>query len=200
MSPAAVPVQVASSPTTRVRRIVLLGARAVGKSSMITRYVDDVFDDSYFPTISRTISKLLTFRGQEYEIQIMDTAGQDEFSIFNGRYALDVHGYVLVYSVTSKQSFDMISVIRDKILNFTGTDWVPIVIVGNKTDLQSQRQVSKKEGEDLAAYWKCLSCETSAKLGNNINNIEHAFELMMVEIEKSTQAVPEEKKDICLIQ
>jgi len=62
----------------------------------------------------------------------------------------------------------MISIIRDKILNFTGTDWVPLVIVGNKTDLQSQRQVSRKEGEDMAMLWKCLSCETSAKLNSNI--------------------------------
>jgi len=81
---------------------------------------------------------------------------------------LDVHGYVLVYSVTSKVSFDMIGVIRDKILNFTGTDWVPIVIVGNKTDLQGQRQVSREDAEDLASKWKCLSCETSAKTNMNI--------------------------------
>ncbi|KAG0054220.1 GTP-binding protein [Gryganskiella cystojenkinii] len=187
--------------TTRVRRIVLLGSRAVGKSSMIIQYVDNVFTESYFPTIERTFTKPLTFRGQQYEIQIIDTAGQDEFSIFNGRHALDVHGYVLVYSVTSRQSFDMISVIRDKILNFTGTDWVPIVIVGNKTDLTSQRQVSREESEDLAAFWKCLSCETSAKTNVNIGR---AFELMMAEIEKSTQDAPnpegQKKEDICVIQ
>lgn len=75
-----------------------------------------------------------------------------------------------MYSVTSKLSFDMIGVIRDKILNYTGTDWVPIVIVGNKTDLQGQRQVSREEGEELAAKWKCLSCETSAKTNLNIGN------------------------------
>src|SRR5687768_17118297 len=62
----------------------------------------------------------------------------------------------------------MIGVIRDKILNYTGTDWVPIVIVGNKTDLQGQRQVTREEGEELAAKWKCLSCETSAKTNLNI--------------------------------
>ncbi|KAG0369058.1 P-loop containing nucleoside triphosphate hydrolase protein [Gamsiella multidivaricata] len=180
----------------KLRRIALLGARAVGKSSMVIQFVENVFVDSYFPTIERTFTKPITYHGQQYEVEIIDTAGQDEFSIFNGKHALDVHGYVLVYSVTSKLSFDMIGVIRDKILNFTGTDWVPIVIVGNKTDLQGQRQVTREDGEDLAARWKCLSCETSAKTNMNIGR---AFELMIAEIEKSTDQVPEEKKGECTI-
>ncbi|CAO3573499.1 unnamed protein product [Mortierella alpina] len=180
----------------KLRRIALLGSRAVGKSSMIIQYVENVFVDSYFPTIERTFIKSLTFHGQPYDVELIDTAGQDEFSIFNGKHALDVHGYVLVYSVTSKLSFDMIGVIRDKILNYTGTDWVPIVIVGNKTDLQGQRQVTREEGEELAAKWKCLSCETSAKTNLNIGR---AFELMIAEIEQSTESVPDEKKGECLI-
>lgn len=70
--------------------------------------------------------------------------------------------------MTSKLSFDMIKIIRDKILNYTGTDWVPIVIVGNKSDLHGQRQISTEEGEELAALWNCQSCETSAKHNENI--------------------------------
>ncbi|KAF9586152.1 GTP-binding protein [Lunasporangiospora selenospora] len=179
----------------KLRRIALMGSRAVGKSSMVIQFVENVFVDSYFPTIERAFTKPLTFHGQEYEVEIIDTAGQDEFSIFNGKHALDMHGYVLVYSVTSKLSFDMISVIRDKILNFTGTDWVPIVIVGNKADLQNQRQVTKEEGEELAARWKCLACETSAKTNHNIGR---TFEMMIAEIEKSTD-IPEDKKGECTI-
>ncbi|KAG9072390.1 GTP-binding protein [Linnemannia hyalina] len=163
---------------------------------MVVQYVHNVFNDSYFPTIEETFTKQLTFHGQVYEVEIIDTAGQDEFSIFNGRHALDVHGYVLVYSVTSKQSFDMVTIIRDKILNFTGTDWAPIVLVGNKTDLQGQRQVSRDEGDELASRWKCLSCETSAKTNMNIGR---TFELMLAEMEKSTDSVPEDKKGECLI-
>lgn len=129
----------------------------------------------------------------------------------------------------------MVTVIRDKILNFTGTDWAPIVLVGNKTDLQGQRQISRDEGEELASKWKCLSCETSAKTNMNIGKhdcsnrvnvyiyfylcpcrfvrigadpsptvrifpfLGRAFELMLAEMEKSTDAVPEDKKGECLI-
>jgi Ras family protein len=70
----------------------------------------------------------------------------------------------------------MVTIIRDKILNFTGTDWAPIVLVGNKTDLEGQRQVSKEEGEELASKWKCLSCETSAKWGVNIGKYTYSRE------------------------
>lgn len=73
--------------------------------------------------------------------------------------------------MTSKLSFDMIKIIRDKILNYTGTDWVPIVIVGNKSDLHGQRQISTEEGEELAALWNCQSCETSAKHNENIGTL-----------------------------
>ena len=62
----------------------------------------------------------------------------------------------------------MIKIIRDKILNYTGTDWVPIVIVGNKSDLHGQRQISTEEGEELAALWNCQSCESSAKHNENV--------------------------------
>ncbi|KAF9405512.1 GTP-binding protein [Podila epigama] len=179
----------------KLRRIALLGSRAVGKSSMTIQFVENVFVDSYYPTIENTFTKPISHQGQEYAAEIIDTAGQDEFSIFNGRHALDIHGYILVYSVTSKLSFDMIKIIRDKILNFTGTDWVPIVIVGNKSDLHGQRQISTEEGEELAALWNCQFCETSAKHNENIGRV---FELMIGEIEQSTKA-PEEPKSECLI-
>ncbi|KAF8976680.1 ATP-dependent RNA helicase mtr4 [Entomortierella lignicola] len=178
----------ANSP--KLRRIALLGSRAVGKSSMTIQFVENVFVDSYYPTIENTFTKPISHQGQEYTAEIIDTAGQDEFSIFNGKHALDIHGYILVYSVTSKLSFDMIKIIRDKILNYTGTDWVPIVIVGNKSDLHGQRQISTEEGEELAALWNCQSCESSAKHNENIGRV---FELMVGEIEKSTN-VPEEAK------
>lgn len=69
----------------------------------------------------------------------MDTAGQDEYSILSSHHASSVHGYVLVYSIASRSSFEMCKIVRDKILDFTGLDSVPCVIVGNKSDLNIQR-------------------------------------------------------------
>lgn len=98
----------------------------------------------------------------------MDTAGQDEYSILSSHHASSMNGYVLVYSISSRSSFDMIKIIRDKILDFTGLESVPCVVVGNKSDLNIQRQVSAEEGKELAQSWNCPTIETSAKHDENV--------------------------------
>ncbi|KAJ3284003.1 GTP-binding protein [Borealophlyctis nickersoniae] len=165
----------------KVRKVAVLGSRAVGKSSLTVQFVENHFAETYYPTIENTFTKILRYRNQEYACEIYDTAGQDEYSILNSKHAIGIHGYVLVYSVASRQSFEMVRIIRDKILNYTGIDWVPIVVVGNKTDLQAQRQVAFEEGQQLAQEWKCAFVEASAKLNSNISKV---FELMLGEIEK----------------
>ena len=121
----------------------------------------------------------------------MDTAGQDEYSIFNSKHAIGIHGYILVYSIASIQSFEMIQTIREKILNYAGMDWVPIVIVGNKSDLFTQRQVTVEQVKQLSLDWKCCFIETSAKLNQNIQKV---FEMMICEIEK-----PNETNESCVL-
>ncbi|RUP51106.1 small GTPase superfamily [Jimgerdemannia flammicorona] len=196
----------ASAP--KVRRIIVLGSRSVGKSSLTIQFAEGRFVDSYYPTIENTINKIIKYNNQEFAAEIMDTAGQDEHSIMNSRHAIGIHGYVLVYSITSRTSFDIVSTIRDKILNYTGTENVPTVLVGNKTDLGdaqrfgrvfvkknfggeqeslkaialSMRVISTEEAQELAAKWGCKFVETSAKNNENINKI---FELIIGEVEKS---------------
>lgn len=84
---------------------------------MAVRYVDNHFVESYYPTIENTFSKSIKIRNQDYDLEIVDTAGQDEYSILNSKHLIGIHGYMLVYSVSSAQSFDMIRTIREKILN-----------------------------------------------------------------------------------
>jgi GTPase SAR1 family protein len=84
---------------------------------LTVQFVDGHFVESYYPTIENTFSRNMKVKGQEYTTEIVDTAGQDEYSIMQSKHFIGIHGYMLVYSVGSKQSFEMISVIRDKILN-----------------------------------------------------------------------------------
>ena len=115
-----------------------------GKSSLTVQFVENHFVESYYPTIENTFSRTIKYKGQEYATEIIDTAGQvcgatltlhhtypyptrpltgpnkneqDEYSILNSRHSIGIHGYMLVYSVTSKQSFEMVKIIRDKVLN-----------------------------------------------------------------------------------
>jgi len=174
------------------RKIAVLGSRSVGKSSLIIQFIENHFVESYYPTIESTFSKSVNYKGTEYDCDIIDTAGQDEYSILNSKHAIGIHGYVLVYSVTSRNSFDMIQIVYDKIVDFCGMNDIPCVIVGSKIDLQTSpisRQVLSAEGEELAKTNKAAWVETSAK--NNIN-VGKVFELCLGEIEKRSPSTKTE--------
>ncbi|CUS11203.1 hypothetical protein C7212DRAFT_350562 [Tuber magnatum] len=164
------------------RKIAIVGSRAVGKSSLTVQFVENHFVESYYPTIENTFSRVIKYKGQEYATEIIDTAGQDEYSILNSRHSIGIHGYMLVYSVASQQSFEMVKIIRDKVLTHLGADWVPIVVVGNKSDLHIQRQVTAEEGKALTQQWNCAWTEASAR---HNENVAKAFELMIAEVEKA---------------
>lgn len=150
---------------------------------MTVQFVEQHFVESYYPTIENQFFKPIEFRGVQYTTEIIDTAGQDEFSIMNQKHLIGIHGYMLVYSIASHSSFEMISIIRDKILNATGADTLPMVIVGNKTDLEAQREVPRAEGQKLADSFGAAFVETSAKDNSNINK---AFELLIGQIDSTS--------------
>ncbi|XP_036102746.1 GTP-binding protein Rheb isoform X1 [Molossus molossus] len=140
-------------PQSKSRKIAILGYRSVGKSSLTIQFVEGQFVDSYDPTIENTFTKLLTVNGQEYHLQLVDTAGQDEYSIFPQTYSIDINGYILVYSVTSIKSFEVIKVIHGKLLDMVGKVQIPIMLVGNKKDLHMERSVHGHvcQGSNVAA-------------------------------------------------
>ncbi|KIK65309.1 hypothetical protein GYMLUDRAFT_239853 [Collybiopsis luxurians FD-317 M1] len=163
----------APAENLKKRKIAVLGSRSVGKSSLIIQFIDNQFVESYYPTIEATFAKSVKYKGSEYD-------SQDEFSILNSKHAIGIHGYVLVYSVTSKASFDMVQIIYDKIVGFCGVTDIPCVVVGSKVDLES-RQVAPQEGEKLAQGLNAAWVETSAKTNLNVGKV---FELCLAEIEK----------------
>lgn len=124
-------------PSSRTIRAQADGA---GKTSLTQQYIaPPTYTEQYYPTIEATSHKTAVFGGVEYDCEIIDSAGQDEYTLFNSKYAVGVHGYVLVYSINSRQSFEMIETIHEKILDFAGLEQVPCVIVGQKSDLSGDR-------------------------------------------------------------
>ena len=184
-----------STGPSRKRKIAVLGYRGVGKSSTIIRFVDDHFADMYHPTIESTFRKSVKWRGIEYQVDIVDTAGMDEHSIFLSQYTLGVHGYVLVYSVASRSSFEQIEILNDKILHACGSDAVPRILVGAKCDLRLERQVTIEQGRELAQKLGCLFLECSAKHNENIDTV---FLKLLESIDKLQQPA-EEPEDNCII-
>ncbi|KAE9399365.1 hypothetical protein BT96DRAFT_882162 [Gymnopus androsaceus JB14] len=186
-------------PPPKRRKIAVLGARSVGKSSLVRQFIEKQFIDSYYPTIERAYVKSINYRGnEEYILEIFDTAGQDEFSPLNAQYAIGIHGYVLAYSIASRNSFEMVQILRDKIIDYCGVTDIPCVIVGAKSDLESSRQVQISELEKVAEANNAAYIESSAKDDINVTRV---FHLCVQEIERrleGNQGVPPVNR--CLIQ
>ncbi|KAF8529174.1 small GTPase superfamily [Hysterangium stoloniferum] len=185
-----------TSDVLKKRKIAVLGSRSVGKSSLVVQYAENRFVEAYYPTIESTFTKEINHKGVEYDCDIIDTAGQDEYSILNHKHAIGVHGYVLVYSVASRASFEMVQIVYDKIINFCGLPAIPCVIVGQKRDLSRYRQVTEKEGQDLAQSVGSAWIETSAR---NNENVAQVFELCLNEIEKARRGAAAPQQSKCCI-
>ncbi|KAJ2302089.1 GTP-binding protein, partial [Coemansia sp. RSA 2706] len=143
----------------------------VGKSTAIQRFLGNEFNEHYQPTIKNTHTKKMSINKVEYNLSIIDTAGQDETSLLDSSYVGTADVYVIAFSVTFRKSFEIVQVIRDKILDMSGAETVAMVLVGNKSDLRGDRQVSKAEAEQVAAKFGCPYVETSAKENLNIDQV-----------------------------
>lgn len=183
------------------RKIAVLGSRSVGKSSLVVQFVENHFNEQYFPTIENTFTKAIKHNGQEYQCDIIDTAGQDEYSLISSRLSIGIDGYVLVYSVTNRPSFELVREVHDKLIMQSGIANVPCVVVGQKGDLADQsfdgRQVSAAEGKKLADSMAATFVETSARQNSNVAKV---FDLALGEIEKkSPSGKSSEEKGGCVI-
>lgn len=157
-----------------------MGYRSVGKSCLTIQYVDNLFVDSYDPSIENIFTKKAKIRGQEYCLKLVDTAGQDEYSIFPSLYAIDIHGYCLVYSIDSQKSFEVVKIIHEKLLELTSKVHIPIVLVGNKMDLSKERVVPYEEGKKLAHDMNAAFMEVSAK---QFSLVDEMFQTLIAQIE-----------------
>jgi len=135
--------------------------------------------------------------GIQYMLEILDTAGTEHFTAMRDMYIKNGHGFLLLYSITAEGTLNDLIEIRNQIVELK-SEKVPMVIVGNKTDLEHQRVISTERGKQLAQSWKCPFLETSAKLNINVDN---AFlELTkIISQSKSVSNVSSEKKKKCLI-
>jgi len=185
------------SPTLVNRKVAVLGARAVGKSSLTHSFVTGSFSEAYDPTIESTQHKTIRFRKVHFATDIVDTAGMDEFSRLSRNASLGVHGYILVFSIASRQSFDTIDQVNDALLNTLGdAPDVPRVLVGSMKDLNNSRQVRQADAQSLADSWGVPYMECSSKTGENVADV---FHLLLKEIEKDDGLLAENGDGGCLI-
>ncbi|XP_002126157.1 ras-related protein Rap-2a [Ciona intestinalis] len=175
-------------------KVVVLGSGGVGKSALTVQFVTGTFAEKYDPTIEDFYRKEIEVDNSPSILEILDTAGTEQFASMRDLYIKNGQGFILVYSLVNAQSFHDIRPMREQICRLKGTDRVPIVLVGNKVDLESEREVRTADGATLANEWGCPFLETSAKSKRNVDEL-------FAEIVRETNFMsqPPKSGDCCII-
>ncbi|CAO2593533.1 GTP-binding protein Rit2 [Lemmus lemmus] len=195
-----------SSGGSREYKVVMLGAGGVGKSAVTMQFISHQFPDYHDPTIALRliISSLPLLLEDAYKTQvridnepayldILDTAGQAEFTAMREQYMRGGEGFIICYSVTDRQSFQEAAKLKELIFQVRHTYDIPLVLVGNKIDLEQFRQVSTEEGMNLAREYNCAFFETSAALRFGIDD---AFQGLVREIRRKESMLSSMEKKL----
>ena len=149
-------------------KLLVIGNSGVGKSCLLMRYAENSFSENFFNTIGVDFKiKNIVLDNKTVKLQIWDTAGQERFRTLTSSYYRGAHGIIVVYDVTDAESFENIRQWMHEIERFA-SDSVNRCLVGNKSDLTSQREVSFEAGQDLAKGFGIPFLETSAKSEKNV--------------------------------
>ncbi|KAM4732665.1 ras-related protein Rab-41 isoform 2-T2 [Anableps anableps] len=182
-------------------KLVFLGEQSVGKTSLITRFMYDSFDNTYQATIGIDfLSKTMYLEDRTVSpvrLQLWDTAGQERFRSLIPSYIRDSTIAVVVYDITNLNSFQQTSKWIDDVRTERGSD-VIIMLVGNKTDLADKRQITTEEGEQRAKELNVMFIETSAKTGYNVKQLFRRVAAALPGMDSTPEKSKEDMIDIKL--
>ncbi|KAF2493053.1 ras-related protein RSR1 [Lophium mytilinum] len=156
----------------REYHIVVLGSGGVGKSCLTAQFVQNVWIESYDPTIEDSYRKGIMVDGRHVVLEILDTAGTEQFTAMRELYMKTGQGFLLVFSITSMTSLHELAELREQIIRIKDDMRVPIVLVGNKSDLEEDRAVSRARAFAVSQSWGgCPYYETSARRRANVDEV-----------------------------
>ena len=177
-------------------KVLLLGNSDVGKSSLLLRYVDSVWSDTFVPTIGVDFKvKTIEIGGKKVKLQIWDTAGQERFRTVVSTYFRGAHGIFLIYDITNRDSFKNLENWLIEIEK-NASENVLKILIGNKNDLEDERDIASDEGKAFANRNGMQFIETSAKMNTNVNEAFETLGKLMIEFNsQQNQAMTQDKKD-----
>lgn len=169
-----------SKPKTQqpavIHKVIMVGSGGVGKSALTLQFMYDEFVEDYEPTKADSYRKKVILDGEEVQIDILDTAGQEDYAAIRDNYFRSGEGFMCVFSITEQESFQASAEFREQILRVKNDENIPFLLVGNKADLDERRQVSVQEAHTRAQDWNVSYVETSAKTRANVDKV--FFDLM----------------------
>ncbi|KAI9514233.1 hypothetical protein NQZ68_034704 [Dissostichus eleginoides] len=168
-----------------LHKVIMVGSGGVGKSALTLQFMYDEFVEDYEPTKADSYRKKVVLDGEDVQIDILDTAGQEDYAAIRDNYFRSGEGFLLLFSITEHESFSATADFREQILRVKEEDSIPLLLVGNKSDLEERRRVSAEEATNRAAEWGVQYVETSAKTRANVDKV--FFDLMR-EVRKKKMA------------
>ncbi|ELU18845.1 hypothetical protein CAPTEDRAFT_226757 [Capitella teleta] len=154
-------------------KLVVVGGGGVGKSALTIQFIQSYFVRDYDPTIEDSYTKQCVIDDVVARLDILDTAGQEEFSAMREQYMRAGEGFLLVFSVTDRRSFEEVYKFHKQILRVKDRDEFPMILVGNKADLEHQRTIKNEEGVELSRQLGIKYIEASAKVRMNVDLAFH---------------------------
>lgn len=149
-------------------KLLIVGESGVGKTCILLRFAEDSFEETFLSTIGVDFKvREIQCRDKQVKLQIWDSAGQERFRNITSSYYRNCHGIIIVYDITNRESFTKVSEWIEEVKRYVPN--APLMLIGNKCDLEDKRQVQTVEGEDLAKRLGLVFVETSAKSSRNID-------------------------------
>ncbi|KAL6043093.1 Ras-related protein R-Ras2 [Balamuthia mandrillaris] len=156
-------------------KTVLMGAGGVGCTALISRLLNDDFREDYDPTIEDTYVAHVSCKGKSFLLNMLDTAGQEEYSAMRDQWIRPGQGFMVVFSLDSHKSFLDVWNLMGQTLRVKDTDRVPVVLVGNKADLQQDQRITDEAIQHCARSFSCPYFRVSAKTGENVKQAYFAL-------------------------
>jgi len=186
-----------------VVQLCCLGDGGVGKTAWTIQLTNNHFVTNYDPTIEDSYQKQMSIDDKSYLLEILDTAGQDDFAALRDQWIRESEGFLILYDITDVNTFKQVDTFI-KSINFIHPKGIPTILVGNKVDLEDSRQVQTSEGEKKAKEHGFLFIEGSAKTNTNVIQ---SFENLVRERNRAfgydkptgTTKTGEKKKSLCHI-
>ena len=202
-----------TTPNQLTLKIIILGSSEVGKTCILNRYFNNDFKENSLSTIGIDFqTKYFKFEDRKIKVNYTDTAGQEKFRAISVNYVKGTNGVILVFDITNKESFELLETWMNELRENNKVD-ISKVLIGNKSDLEDKREVSKEEAEQFAESIGCKYFEGSAKTGDNIfdaldeiarityfsvkDNVEE-ISRDSIALEKDKDKDKEQKKRCCL--